>query len=105
MGASFADFASVATLDSLIGVLTNTMVCAQWLPGVPVWLDETSSATLGGLPGASDRFVAGFTWLDKLGLAAAMRVSLVARHALYGNSAYSLLNNDGTPRPGARCTK
>lgn len=65
---------------------------------LPRWLGETSSASGGGAEGISDRFVAGFMWLDKLGLAARYGYKVILRQALfYGN--YSLIGEDLEPNP------
>ncbi|KAH3788144.1 heparanase-like isoform X2 [Dreissena polymorpha] len=57
----------------------------------PIWLGETSSAWGGGAEGLSDRYVAGFMWLDKLGLAASLGVDVVIRQSFYGGH-YALLD-------------
>lgn len=59
---------------------------------------ETSSAYGGGAPGLSNRFVASFLWLDKLGLAAKMGMKVVVRQTLY-NGYYSLIDDDLFPLP------
>lgn len=50
----------------------------------PVWITETASAFGGGSPLLSNRFLSGFMWLDKLGMAAAYNVSVVIRQSFIG---------------------
>ncbi|CAL4113774.1 unnamed protein product, partial [Meganyctiphanes norvegica] len=59
---------------------------------------ETSSAYGGGAPKLSNRYVAGFLWMDKLGLSARMGVDVVARQTLYHGS-YALLDEYLNPLP------
>ena len=70
-------------------------------PGTEIWITETGSAWGGGAPGLSDRYLAGFLWLDKLGMAARHGVSLVVRQSLYGGH-YALLDPDMRPNPVRR---
>ncbi len=55
---------------------------------------------MGMYVGASGAFVAGFMWLDKLGLAARYGVSIVARQDLF-DMAYALISANGVPTPGS----
>ena len=69
----------------------------------PLWLGETSSFSGGGSAGVSDRFAAGFIWLDKLGLAAKLGVPMVFRQTLRSNEdslppmSYGLLSSNILP--------
>lgn len=65
---------------------------------LPMWLSETGSAYGGGAPGLSDRYVAGFLWLDKLGMAARLGVDVVVRQSLSGGN-YGLLDPEMEPLP------
>jgi hypothetical protein len=59
---------------------------------------ETGSAYGGGAPGLSDSYVAGFLWLDKLGLTARLGVDVVVRQSLFGGT-YGLLDPALEPLP------
>ncbi|OXU26819.1 hypothetical protein TSAR_005050 [Trichomalopsis sarcophagae] len=63
-----------------------------------MWISETSSAFGGGAPELSDRFVAGFLWLDKLGISAKMGVQTVIRQSFYGGY-YAMIGPDLEPNP------
>ncbi|KAK3737955.1 hypothetical protein RRG08_028578 [Elysia crispata] len=64
----------------------------------PVRLTETSTATGGGIDGVTDAFVAGFLWLDKLGLSATFGVTHVFRQTFFASS-YALISRDLEPNP------
>lgn len=59
---------------------------------------ETSTAWGGGAPELSNRFVAGFLWLDKLGYGAAAGVDVVVRQSLFGGN-YAMVGEDLKPNP------
>ena len=59
---------------------------------IDLWLGETSSAYGGGVPGVSNSYIAGFMWLDKLGVAARLDHKVVVRQTFYGGS-YSLIDD------------
>lgn len=52
---------------------------------------ETASAFGGGSPLLSNRFVSGFIWLDKLGMAASNNISVVIRQSFIGGN-YGLVD-------------
>lgn len=66
--------------------------------GNKMWLGETSSAYKGGAPNLSDRYIATFLWLDKLGLAAKLGVELIIRQTFHGYN-YALVSNSSDPLP------
>ena len=59
---------------------------------------ETGSAYGGGTHELTDRYVAGFLWLSKLGDAALGGISVLNRQRLYGGT-YSLLDQNLYPLP------
>jgi heparanase 1 len=63
----------------------------RFAPQEEIWLEESGNAQCGGEPGLSDRFIAGFWWLDTLGLLARAGQHIVTRQNLSGAD-YSLLN-------------
>lgn len=63
-----------------------------------IWLGETSSCYNGGAVNLSDRYVAGFLWLDKLGLGALHGVDVFIRQELV-NANYAMLGWDMMPNP------
>lgn len=96
-----ANFTSVKYLDSFINygnkafqIIIKSIKSFQH---PPVWVGETSS-TYGGGSDIGMSFVAGFLWLDKLGVAAQMNISVVIRQTLTGNH-YSLIHRDYTSSP------
>ncbi|KAK7093350.1 hypothetical protein V1264_007120 [Littorina saxatilis] len=69
-------------------------------PHLPVWLSETGSASDHGSAGLSDRFVAGFLWLDKLGMCAKKGIQSLIRFVFYANNDYyGLINKELNPNP------
>ncbi|XP_048466733.1 heparanase [Rhincodon typus] len=98
--ASLKDFLNPQVLDSL-GLKINQIfeVASKIAPEKKVWLGETSSAFGGGAPDLSDKFVAGFMWLDKLGLSAKLGIDVVIRQALFGAGFYQLVDRDLEPLP------
>lgn len=65
---------------------------------IPMWLSETSTAYGGGAPELSNRFVAGFLWLDKLGYSASAGLNTVIRQSLFGGN-YAMIGSDLIPNP------
>ncbi|XP_030579761.1 heparanase isoform X2 [Archocentrus centrarchus] len=97
---SVEDFLDPEVLDTL-ALKTNEVLEKVKLvsPGKSVWLGETSSAYGGGAAGLSDTFVAGFMWLDKLGLGAALGLDVVMRQVLIGSGSYHLVDDNLDPLP------
>ncbi|XP_063876599.1 heparanase-like [Scylla paramamosain] len=97
--AAVGDFMDPDVMNQLTWQVEQIVVVRNHLaPGRPIWLTETGSASGGGAPDMSDTFVGGFLWLDKLGVAAAGGVDVVARQTLY-ESCYALLDPDLKPNP------
>ncbi|PSN41977.1 hypothetical protein C0J52_10518 [Blattella germanica] len=74
--AKLSDFVKPSVLD-ILGWQIASVQFAMSGTSLPMWITETASAYGGGARELSDRFVAGFMWMDKLGLAARMGVSVV----------------------------
>ncbi|CAM9461250.1 unnamed protein product [Lampetra planeri] len=98
--ATLDNFMDPQILDSLAAEISAVQeVVNKEAPGKAIWLGETSSAWGGGAPGLSDTFVAGFMWLDKLGMAARMGVDVVVRQAFFGHGSYNLVDDHLNPLP------
>ncbi|XP_062290311.1 heparanase [Scomber scombrus] len=97
---SLEDFLDPEVFDTLT-LKTNEVLEKVKLasPGKSVWLGETSSAYGGGALGLSDTFVAGFMWLDKLGLAARLGLDVVMRQVFVGSGSYHLVDENLDPLP------
>lgn len=94
------EFLSPKVLDSLVWRIKQILkVVAKTVPGKKVWLGETSSAYGGGAPDLSNTFIAGFMWLDKLGLSAKMGIDVVIRQVLVGAAYYQLVDWSLDPLP------
>ena len=95
------DFLNVTVLETLKDEITqlNNFLVKKGID-IPIWLGETSSAYGGGAPGLSDRYVAGFLWLDKLGMVAALNKNyqVVIRQTFYHGN-YALIGTDLYPNP------
>lgn len=88
-----SDFYNTSILDTLIEELAiGTSVVRSLAPQHTVWLSETSSISGGGLPGESDGYVAGFMWLDKLGLSALYGLKAVLRQS-FAQGNYGLISD------------
>ena len=98
-GVSVKDFTNISILNTLKDELyIGTSTTHAFAPNLPIWLSETSSVSGGGLPGASNAFVAGFMWLDKLGMSALYGIQTVIRQTLM-HGHYSLISADHFPYP------
>ncbi|XP_048022290.1 heparanase [Megalobrama amblycephala] len=97
---SLEDFLDPHVLDTLATKINEVLETVESVsPGKKIWLGETSSAYGGGAVGLSDTFVAGFMWLDKLGLAAKLGVDVVIRQVLIGSGTYHLVDDNLDPLP------
>ncbi|XP_068216755.1 inactive heparanase-2-like [Palaemon carinicauda] len=96
------DYTSVETLNMLTWQIPQAVELRdKYCPDTPLWLTETSSSVGGGAKNFSDTYIAGFLWLDKLGLAAVQKIDLLARQTLY-QKRYALINDirkDFKPNP------
>ncbi|KXJ22945.1 Heparanase, partial [Exaiptasia diaphana] len=101
--AKIEDFYKATILDGLVAQLkeVSDIVVSTTPPNTKPWIGETSSAYGGGARGLSDRYVAGFMWLDKLGLSARLNEDIVIRQTLFGGR-YALLDSDMNPNPVSR---
>lgn len=97
---SLEDFLDPEVLDTL-ALKTKEVLqkVEQASPKKKVWLGETSSAYGGGAVGLSDTFVAGFMWLDKLGLGAKLGLDVVMRQVFLGSGSYHLIDDNMDPLP------
>ncbi|XP_072227808.1 heparanase [Leuresthes tenuis] len=97
---SLEDFLDPEVFDTLALKINEVLETVKLeSPGKSVWLGETSSAYGGGAVGLSDTFVAGFMWLDKLGLGAKLGLDVVMRQVLVGSGSYHLIDEDLNPLP------
>ncbi|XP_055955939.1 heparanase [Patella vulgata] len=97
--ATVEKFHSVTVLESLRPMLINVInLCKRFIPTKQVWLGETSSSYGGGAHEISDRYVASFLWLDKLGLSSVLGIQGVLRQTFYGGN-YGLINSNLDPNP------
>jgi heparanase 1 len=70
----------------------------KYSPESVLCLSETGHAQCGGQPEISDRFIAGFWWLDQLGVLAKYNHKFVIRQTLAGGD-YGIMTNDFQPNP------
>ncbi|XP_075938936.1 heparanase [Anarhichas minor] len=97
---SLEDFLDPKVLDTLALKTKEVLKKVKLVsPDKPVWLGETSSAYGGGAVGLSDTFVAGFMWLDKLGLAARLGLDVVMRQVFIGSGSYHMVDENLDPLP------
>ncbi|KAI4503009.1 hypothetical protein M0802_002053 [Mischocyttarus mexicanus] len=97
--AEVKDFINPSTFQYLptqIEIMLNAIKESR--KSISMWLSETSSAFGGGAPDLSDRYVAGFLWLDKLGYSAKTGVNVVIRQSLFGGN-YAMIGPDLLPNP------
>lgn len=98
--ADLDDMLSVDNLDILSDELD--MLHKSLMKGghnnLTLWFGETGSCWGGGASGLSDRYVAGFMWLDKLGLTARNGFGVVVRQSFF-HGHYALVDQDFDPNP------
>ncbi|XP_013783325.1 heparanase-like [Limulus polyphemus] len=97
--ATLKDFLDIDLMDSLgEEISTVKEIVKETGPAQSIWLGESGSAWGGGAPGLSDTYIAGFLWLDKLGLSAARGLDVVLRQSFY-NGHYGMITSDLHPLP------
>nr|XP_054489080.1 LOW QUALITY PROTEIN: heparanase [Agelaius phoeniceus] len=98
--ATRGDFLSPEVLDTFATAIYEVLeIVGQTVPDKKVWLGETSSAYGGGAPRLSNTYVAGFMWLDKLGLSARQGIDVVMRQVFFGAGTYHLVDANFEPLP------
>ena len=101
-GLNASSFSQPSTLDRFLHAATTAQTLAASPQGrdkfQDLWVGETSSTYGGGTANASAGFVAGFMWLDKLGLAANLGHKVVCRQ-VFAHSKYSVIGEDNLPNP------
>ncbi|XP_059699888.1 heparanase isoform X2 [Haemorhous mexicanus] len=94
------DFLSPEVLDTFATAIYEVQeIVGQTVPDKKVWLGETSSAYGGGAPRLSNTYIAGFMWLDKLGLSARQGIDVVMRQVFFGAGTYHLVDANFEPLP------
>ncbi|KAH9498653.1 hypothetical protein Btru_007185 [Bulinus truncatus] len=89
---TYRHFINTTGMDELkINLIRNRQYMKENNCTKPVSITETSSVSGGGLPGVADRFVAGFLWLDKLGVSSLYGVKRLYRFNLWSKT-YSLIS-------------
>eukprot|EP00929_Paragymnodinium_shiwhaense_P111287 TRINITY_DN7908_c0_g1_i1.p1 TRINITY_DN7908_c0_g1~~TRINITY_DN7908_c0_g1_i1.p1 ORF type:complete len:499 (-),score=60.24 TRINITY_DN7908_c0_g1_i1:96-1592(-) len=101
-GLHWTDFSKPKILDRFLQRANQAInASSKWLShksGRQIWVGETSSTYGGGTANASSSFIAGFMWLDKLGLAARLGLPVVCRQ-VFAHSQYSVIGYDNVPNP------
>ncbi|XP_055865224.1 heparanase-like isoform X1 [Biomphalaria glabrata] len=93
------DFLNPQVLDTLkTSVETARTIMRENNCPLPLALTETSSCYGGGAPNLSDRYLAGFLWLDKLGVTALNGYSRIFRQTFYSGH-YALISSELEPNP------
>ncbi|RUS72779.1 hypothetical protein EGW08_019465, partial [Elysia chlorotica] len=94
------DFVDVTVMDSLKTQLefAYNISSSSCRLRKPIRFTETSTASGGGVPKVSNAFVAGFLWLDKLGLSATYGITRVFRQTFL-KSSYALVTKSLKPNP------
>ncbi|KAK0041495.1 heparanase [Biomphalaria pfeifferi] len=97
--ATFENFMDVKLLNNYkVHLKVGKELMEKYSCSKPLRLTETSSASGGGVLNLSDTFVAGFTWMDKLGQSALHNITKIFRHSYFGGI-YSLINKKLKPNP------
>jgi heparanase 1 len=98
--AKVGDFLDPQTFDILKWQINAVKAIVQGdrLTDKRIWLGETSSAYGGGALHLSNRYVATFIWLDKLGVAAQYGLDVVIRQTIFQGH-YALVNKHYEPSP------
>ncbi|KAK3744837.1 hypothetical protein RRG08_050776 [Elysia crispata] len=94
------DFVDVEVMDTLRTQLefAYNISWSSCRSRKPIRFTETSTASGGGVPDVSNAFIAGFLWLDKLGLSATFGITRVFRQTFL-KSSYALVTKNLKPNP------